>query len=90
MAEPLITVAEAKEYLRVDGDGEDKLISSLILLAQKYVSDVLKWDVSEERMEPPIKQAILIVTEHFYEERSGADVPKVVMTLLRPYRNVGW
>ena len=41
MDELLVTVAEAKEYIRVDGDGEDTLISSLILLAQQYVNNVV-------------------------------------------------
>jgi hypothetical protein len=41
-------------------------------------------------MEPSIRLAIILVTEHFYEERNGEDVPKAVLTLLRPYRKVGW
>jgi uncharacterized phage protein (predicted DNA packaging) len=86
----LVTVAEAKEYIRVDGDGEDGLISSLILLAQQYVNNVLKWEVTKETMEPSIRLAIILVTEHFYEERSGEDIPDAVLTLLRPYRKVGW
>ena len=90
MAELLVTVAEAKEYIRVDGDGEDGLISSLILLAQQYVNNVLKWEVTAETMEPSIRLAIILVTEHFYEERSGEDIPDAVITLLRPYRKVGW
>ena len=90
MAELLVTVAEAKEYIRVDGDGEDGLISSLILLAQQYVNNVLKWEVTKETMEPSIRLAIILVTEHFYEERSGEDIPDAVLTLLRPYRKVGW
>ena len=90
MDEFLVTVAEAKEYIRVDGDGEETLISSLILLAQQYVNNVLKWEVTAETMEPSIRFAIILVTEHFYEERNGEDVPKAVLTLLRPYRKVGW
>ena len=86
----LVTVDEAKEYIRVDGDGEDGLISSLILLAQQYVNNVLKWEVTKETMEPSIRLAIILVTEHFYEERSGEDIPDAVLTLLRPYRKVGW
>ena len=34
MAELLGSVAEANEYIRADGAGEDGLISSLLLLAQ--------------------------------------------------------
>ena len=86
----LVTLDEAKEYIRVDGDGEDGLISSLIILAQQHVNNILRWEVTKDTMEPSIKFAIILLTEHFYEERDGTDIPKAVMTLLRPYRTVGW
>lgn len=35
----LITLKETKEYLRVDGDEEDTLITSLIAAAQEYLKN---------------------------------------------------
>lgn len=35
----LITLKEAKEYLRVDGDEDDSLITSLISAAQEYLKN---------------------------------------------------
>ena len=35
----MITLKEAKEYLRVDGDEEDTLITSLIAAAQEYLKN---------------------------------------------------
>ena len=90
MDELLVTVAEAKEYLRVDGDEEDKLISSLLHMAEDCVSDILRYDLTSELMAEPIHQAILILVVHFYEERSGEDIPQVVYELLRPYRKAEW
>ena len=90
MSDKLVTVEEAKAYLRIDGEEEDALVSSLIILAQDCCEDILRYELTEELMEPPIKQAILILVTHFYEERSGEDVPEVVYTLLRPYRKAEW
>ena len=90
MAKLLVSVAEAKEYIRVDGDEEDSLISSLIVMAQQNVNNILRWDVTEETMEPSIRFAIILLTEHFYEVRNGEDIPAAVITLLRPYRKAEW
>ena len=35
----MITLKETKEYLRVDGDEEDTLITSLIAAAQEYLKN---------------------------------------------------
>jgi len=90
MTKQLVSLEEVKLYLRIDGNEEDELITSLIVLAQGYASDVLKYELTEELLMSPVKQALLILCEHFYEERSGAEIPSVVYTLLRPYRKVGW
>ena len=90
MMEALVTLAEAKEYIRVDGDADNTLISSLLVLAQQHVNDILRFDITAETMDPPIKFAIILLTEHFYEKRDGEDVPSAVLTLLRPYRKAGW
>ena len=89
MASLALSVAEAKEYLRVDTSEEDALISSLILAAQAHCADYLQADLPEE-LPAPIKQAMFLLVGHFYEQRVGEDIPQVVYVLLSPYRAHLW
>ena len=43
----LITLAEAKEYLRVDTDADDALIGSLLLSAGRLCADVARLNDEE-------------------------------------------
>lgn len=84
MEQPL-TLAEAKEYLRVDLDDEDGYISILLLLAKELSTNYLR----QELPAPAplcIKQAMLLIVAHFFEHRDGAPVPAVVYRLLDAYR----
>lgn len=66
----MISLQETKEFLRVDGDDEDALISSLIITAKVLVEDVLRRSLADFAVIPePIHQAMLIVTATLYEER---------------------
>ena len=89
MGNLLVTVAEAKEYLRIDGEEEDTLLASLISVATAHCEDYLQTALSNE-LPLPVKQAALILVAHFYEQRIGEVIPKVVYTLLSPYRDHQW
>ena len=85
----MLTLQETKEFLRVDGDEEDALISSLIITAQVLTEDVLRRPLSEfEKLPDPIKQAMLIIVGTLYEERqvskdkAGVDI-KETLDLVR-------
>ena len=66
----MISLQETKEFLRVDDDTEDALISSLIVTAKVLVEDVLRRPLADfDRIPEPILQAMLIVTATLYEER---------------------
>ena len=85
----MLTLQETKEFLRVDGDEEDALISSLIITAQVLTEDVLRRPLSEfEKLPDPIKQAMLIIIGTLYEERqvskdkAGVDI-KETLDLVR-------
>ena len=59
----MISLQETKEFLRVDDDTEDALISSLIVTAKVLVEDVLRRPLADfDRIPEPILQAMLIVT----------------------------
>ena len=78
----MITLKEAKNYLRVDFDEDDRLISDLLLTAKKLCMDVGR--MSEERFaryEETTRQAMLYTISYLYENRNNADYKKLTLTL---------
>lgn len=78
----MITLAETKNYLRVDHCEDDKLIISLIDTAKRLVKDVSRMDdaalaVNEETS----RQAMLYTVSYLYENRNTADYHKLTLTL---------
>ncbi len=88
MAEPL-TLAEIKEYLRIDGEEENSLLTALLSAAISHSENYLQATLPSETP-TPVKQALLILIGHFYEQRAGEDIPNVVYVLLSPYRAHLW
>lgn len=93
----LITLDEAKQYLRVDSADEDSLISSLILTAEVLVKDVGRvsdenWaaaaaDPTEDDTDEVIwlrsvlKAAAMYTLAYLFEHREEADHHDLVITL---------
>ena len=88
MAEP-VTLVEIKEYLRIDSEEEDTLLAGLLLAAKEHCENYLQAGLPSE-VPTPVKQALFILVGHFYEQRAGEDIPKVVYVLLSPYRAHLW
>ena len=88
MAEPL-TLTEIKEYLRIDGEEEDSLLTALLSAAISHSENYLQAPLPTE-VPTPVKQALLILIGHFYEQRAGEDIPNVVYVLLSSYRAHLW
>ena len=92
----MLTLQETKDFLRLDGDDEDALISSLIITAKGLTEEVLRRQLSEfEEIPEPVHQAMLIVVGTLYEERqvakdkSGVDIKEtldLVRRMLFAYR----
>ena len=92
----MLTLQETKEFLRLDGDDEDALVSSLIVTAQELVEDTLRYRLTEfEEIPETVHQAMLIVVGTLYEERqvakdkSGVDIKEtldLVRRMLFAYR----
>ena len=78
----MITLEEAKSYLRVDFDDEDEMIKSLIQSSIKHSMDVARVDSEEELSKNPNgKIAVLYMTAYLYEHREEADYSELNLTL---------
>ena len=78
----MITLEEAKSYLRVDFDDEDEMIASLIQSSIKHSMDVARVNSEEDLSKNPNgKIAVLYVTAYLYEHREEADYSELNLTL---------
>ena len=78
----MITLKEAKNYLRVDYEDDDTLLLSLISTAKQLIMDVGRMD--EERFsenEDVVRTAMLYTVSYLYENRNTADFSKLTLTL---------
>lgn len=79
----IVTLDEAKEYLRVDSGDEDTLLLSLLLAAQNICMDVAR--ISEEKDfsgdADNAKAAVLYALAYLYEHREEADHRELMLTL---------
>jgi len=92
----VLTLQETKDFLRLDGDDEDALVSSLILTAKELIEEVLRRKLTEFKEVPEtVHQAMFIVVGTLYEERqvakdkSGVDIKEtldLVRRMLFAYR----
>lgn len=75
----LITLEEAKAYLRIDGNEEDDLIARLIASSQRLCLDTLRKEEPEETA--AFKMAVLFSVAYLYEHREDADYHNLLLTL---------
>ena len=90
----LITLEEAKAYLRVDTAEEDGVIEGLLSSAAVFCKDVARltpeeWEAVDsavaeegyEDMQHTIRIAILYTLGYLYEHREKADMHELALTL---------
>ena len=78
----MISLNEAKNYLRVDHTEDDKFILSLIDTAKALVQDVGRMDEQALAVnEATTRQAMLYTISYLYENRNTADYHKLTLTL---------
>lgn len=90
----IVTLEEAKAWLRVDGETEDALIGSFMAAAEDIVAGVLRQPLSDFAEVPElVRQAILYATAQFYEQREALVTQVLVdniRRLLFAYRKESW
>lgn len=78
----IITLAEAKEYLRVDTDDENALIETLIKAAEQLCCDVARMDAEEyESAGEVAKVAVLYTLGNFYQNREDNNHKELTLRL---------
>ena len=78
----LITLEEAKTYLRVDSSDEDALIQNLVDQAEQLVMDVARLDQDAfQEKAATTRVATLYAIAYFFEHREDADYHELVLTL---------
>lgn len=78
----MISLEEAKTYLRVDSADEDTLILSLLETAEKLVKDVSRLSDEEfEREENRVRIAVLYATAYLFENREKANHKELTLTV---------
>ena len=78
----MVTLQEAKNYLRVDNCEGDGLISDLLMTAKKLCMDVGR--MNEEGFEEnkdTTRTAMLFTVSYLYENRNTADFHKLTLSL---------
>lgn len=90
----VVTLEEAKLYLKVDGDEDNTLITDFINAAEELCQDILRFPLAEFTEVPEtVKQAIFFAIGNLYEQREAVDskaLLEVMARLLFAYRKEGW
>lgn len=85
MADPVVTLEDAKEHLRVDFDDDDALIASMLAAAEEACRAYLGLaadDLAPEALAAAIKMHLT----RLYEDRDGGSIPAEAQDLLREHR----
>ena len=78
----LVTLEEAKEYLRIDGEYDDGLIDGLVATAQSLCLTILRKEEQDlAGDEPQLKTAVFYAVAYLYEHREEADHKGLALTL---------
>ncbi len=78
----MLTLSETKNFLRVDDEEDDALITSLIITAKVLIEDIIRDTIDTyDNVPEPIKQAALILVGTLYEERQVSKNDKEGLSL---------
>ena len=99
----MLSLEEVKLYLRIDGDEENTLITSLIETSQELCEEILRFPISDFKKTPlVVKQAMLFCIANMYEKREGTynytrsessgikETITIMKLILSSYRKESW
>lgn len=86
MADPIITLDETKDFLRVDSNHEDQLIGSLILTASETAMAHADGLVDGDEIPESVRTAALLHVSRLFDDRRSEDPPEASATLANRYR----
>ncbi len=90
----VVKLEEVKLYLRMEGDDEDTLITSLIHTAEEMCEGIIRYPLAEIDVIPEtLKLAIYYGVACFYEEREEVNMEEVLgfmKQMLFAYRKEMW
>jgi uncharacterized phage protein (predicted DNA packaging) len=75
----MLTLQEAKEFLRVEHEDEDLLLSSLLMASEKYIINATRTDVDRNSDLFLLAQRFLVA--HWFENRNTVVVGSVSKNL---------
>lgn len=74
----IVSLSEAKKYLRVDYDDEDSLIRKFILTGETLTEGTLRKPLTDAKIN---KVAVLYVVAYLFEHREDADMDELTKSL---------
>lgn len=77
----VVTLEEAKTYLRINDNDEDDLITSIIDSAEQLITDVCRLPKEDIEGDAEVRIAILYTIAYIFEHREEADHHELTMTL---------
>lgn len=78
----IVSLDEMKQYLRVDFEDDDAIITALIAGAEKLCADILRADSIDVLTQVENgKVAVMYTVANFYEHREEADHHALTLTL---------
>lgn len=78
----VVSLEEMKEYLRVDYEDDDRLISQFLFVAQQICMDIVRTDDLEFLSNNEnARAAIMYTVAYLYEHREEADHHELMLTL---------
>ena len=78
----VISLAEMKNYLRVDFEDDDALLEGIITQSQRLCMDVARISDETEFEEKPVaKIAVMYAVAYLYEHREEADMKALTLAL---------
>ena len=77
----LVTIDEARQFLRIDGTDDDGLLEGLLKASESLCLGILRQEEVEAGASDIVRTAILYAAAYLYEHRDEADHTKRALTL---------